>query len=174
MQFDSSEFPIGSLVTEPFLGPCLVDGVSQEDILGTTLWFYELKPQGDNAPLVKVPASQMSSRGIRPVMSEAEMSNALSVLEEADDISQEPPSQRMRHWVDRLRSGRHSGPTNVLRQLRRMQQNGVKLTPKELSLEQTVQVSVRQEIACAMKISASQAGLRLNSALETKNAGAGT
>ncbi|MBT9587159.1 hypothetical protein IV102_27700 [bacterium] len=166
MQSDSGNFSMGSVVIEPFLGLCTITALTQQDILGTSQLFYELQPQTERTPLVKIPASQMVARGVRPVMSESEMSDALSNLEEATDVSREPASLRMRHWVDRLRSGRPSSPPSVLRQLKQMQQRGVKLTPKELSLEQAVQLSFRQEIACVMQISEGQAGLRLVSALE--------
>ncbi len=168
MQTDSPVFATGSYVIEPFLGLCLVVGTSQEAILGTQQLFYELKPQSGTS-VIKIPSGQMSSRGVRAVMSASEMGEALAVPPVLDDFSQEPAAQRVRQWIAILRTGSHSGPASVLRQLRLMHKRGVKLTPKEVSLEQTVNSSLRQEIASAMNVSTSQAGLRLNLALEAKS-----
>ncbi len=60
-------FEPGSVVFEPFLGLCRVTHSSQETMLGVGQLFYQLQSRQGSA-VVKVPASQMVSRGIRPLL----------------------------------------------------------------------------------------------------------
>ena len=111
---DVSLYETGATVYEPFLGLCTIVSSTQETMLGVEQMFYQLRPpQGTS--VVKVPASQMTSRGIRPLMSEAELEGVLVFELPNPEEKEETYGQRLRRWTERLRSGDHFGATKVLR-----------------------------------------------------------
>jgi RNA polymerase-interacting CarD/CdnL/TRCF family regulator len=151
----------GSIVYEPFLGCCTVVASSQETILGVEQLFYQLQPPQGNAT-VKVPARQMASRGIRPLMTSKEMEGVLQTGAEASLPAQETYPQRLRRWTDRLRSGDHDGPVVMLREYQVLVSQGAKISPKESEMHETVQRSILQEIGAVLQISTEKASSRLN------------
>ena len=157
-------FETGNLVFDPFLGLCTLKDSRIENILGQEQRFYALEPKSGR-PIVKVPAGQMTARGIRPLMSLAELAVVLQPTEEVAEAVSEDTSQRMQRWIGILKSGILNGATEILREIRKMQQNGGKLTPKEIDFQDTVRNSLRQEIGSVLKLTASKAGLRLNQAI---------
>jgi RNA polymerase-interacting CarD/CdnL/TRCF family regulator len=166
MRKELSPFSTGSLVFDPFLGLCTLRDSRIEKILGTEQRFYELEPKSGR-PMVKIPEGQMAARGIRPLMSSAEMSQALHPASEAGtELPAEDSGQRMQRWIGVLKSGIQNGVPEILREIRKMHQKGVKLSPKEVDLQDTVRNSLRQEIGSVLNLTASKAGLRLNQAIE--------
>lgn len=166
MRLDLEPFSTGSLVFDPFLGLCTLRDSKIESILGTEQRFYELEPKSGR-PVVKIPAGQMAARGIRPLMSKDEMNLALHHTDAELEQAGEDSSQRMQRWVGLLKSGIQTGVPSILREIRKMNQSGVKLTPKEVDLQETVRNSLRQEIGSVLSLTASKAGLRLNQAMES-------
>ena len=161
---DVSLYETGATVYEPFLGLCTIVSSTQETMLGVEQMFYQLRPpQGTS--VVKVPASQMTSRGIRPLMSEAELEGVLVFELPNPEEKEETYGQRLRRWTERLRSGDHFGATKVLREIRVLVSRGVRLSPKENELQETLNRTVRQEIAAVLGISPGKASVRLSQAV---------
>lgn len=163
---DLTLYEAGSTVYEPFLGLCTIVASTQETMLGVQQWFYQLRPP-EGSSVVKVPASQMAARGIRPLMSLAELETVLQPEEKPSEDAEENYGQRLRRWTDRLRSGEVAGATGILRELRGLTSRGVRLSPKEGELQDSLNKTVKQEIAAVMGISLGKAGLRLNQAVDT-------
>lgn len=157
-------FEIGSLVVEPFRGVCTVVACKSETMLGKAQLFYELRPSGSQST-IKIPAAQMVAQGVRPVMSEEEMSQVLGLAVSALEFPDESYGQRMDRWIANLRSGDHAGPPAILRELLVLQQRGGRLTSKENDLRESLSKSLRQEIALALNLSVAKAGVRLNQAI---------
>ena len=161
-------FQVGVQLVEPFLGLCTVIGLTREKILGQEQWYYQLLPVVGRSTL-KIPANQMSSRGIRPVMQPDELDSALRHLPEALSGGEgETQGQRMLRWVAYLRSGDQRATPETLRELRVRQALGHSLSAKESDLMTTLCQTLRQEIALAFKTTASRAGARLNQAITWK------
>lgn len=165
MRSSEGPFDVGVQLVEPFLGLCTVVGLTQERILGQEQWYYQLRPAQGRSTL-KIPAHQMSSRGIRPVMQRHEIDSALSHL--PDGLScdaEESHGQRMLRWVSNLRSGDQRATPETLRELKVRQALGHTLSGKESELMTTLCQTLRQEIALAFNTTASRAGARLNQAI---------
>jgi len=161
------QYAVGVLVVEPFLGLCTVVALTRETILGQDQCYYQLKPALGRSTL-KVPASQMASRGIRPVMQPHELDSALSQLPESLSFEEESQGDRMVRWVSCLRSGDQRATPETLRELKVRQALGHALSSKENELMATLCQSLRQEIALAYNTTAARAGARLNQAITWK------
>lgn len=164
MVSESSHFESGAVVYEPFLGCCKVVASTQETILGVEQWFYQLQPSQGSA-VVKVPARQMTARGIRPLMTADQMELVLQAAAEVPALAQETYAQRLRRWTEQLRSGEHHGALGMLREFATLHSDGARLSPKETEMHETVQRTTLQEIATVMQISPGKASVKLSEAL---------
>lgn len=160
-------FELGSMVYDPFLGVCTVMNSSEETVMGIRQVFCELKPR-ENAATIKVPASQMRARGIRPLLTPEQIENALGERESATlgEPGQETYSQRLRRWTTQLRSSEELSGYHFLREWHQLTASGVRLTAKETQMCENVQRVVVQEIAQVLQISTARAGTHLNQGLD--------
>lgn len=146
-----AEYKPGQVLFEPFLGMCQVVNFCEETILGVRQRFYELRTIQGNA-CVKIPAVQMSIRGIRPPMTQEQLNSVLQI-EDEPEIPDEDSGSRMQRWVTRLRSQGTSASPQVLRQLKVLEHKGLPLTGIEIDLQNRIGQSLRAEIASVMGLS---------------------
>ena len=162
-------FRLGSEVYEPFQGLCRVSSSSLETVLGVEQLFYELHPRQGNAVL-KVPASQMSSRGIRPLLSCEEITATLAIGDADDlDSSSENSGQRLRRWTRLLRSERSLASYEFMREWCHLEGQGIRFTSQENEMHEKVHRSLTQEISQVLQISNGRAGVKLSQWLKPEN-----
>ncbi|MBN9415271.1 hypothetical protein ABS71_05500 [bacterium SCN 62-11] len=161
-------FEHGTLVYEPFLGLCQITNSSRETMLGVEQLFYEMQPRQGTA-VVKVPAGQMTSRGIRPLMTTDEIEKALHTNSpSAPTTSNETYPQRIKRWTALLRSKQNFGGYEFLLEWQQLSTQGVRLSAQESELHGKIQRSLAQEIAEVLQISAESAAGKINEWLESK------
>eukprot|EP01012_Entosiphon_sulcatum_P066131 TRINITY_DN95222_c0_g1_i1.p1 TRINITY_DN95222_c0_g1~~TRINITY_DN95222_c0_g1_i1.p1 ORF type:complete len:189 (-),score=31.17 TRINITY_DN95222_c0_g1_i1:1002-1484(-) len=148
------------MVYEPFLGLCTVVGSSEETMLGVQQIFFELKPLHGTAK-VKVPALQMVSRGIRPLMSAEQLEVELEADGQVEDPGRETYAQRLKRWTQLLRSGRTASAYDFLREWQKLSELGTRFSPKETEMYENVQRVIVQEISEVLQISSGKASSRL-------------
>ncbi|MFN8612079.1 MAG: hypothetical protein U0931_31330 [Vulcanimicrobiota bacterium] len=154
-------YELGSLVYEPFLGLCQVTNLCQETMLGVQQDFYELTPRQGNA-VVKVPALQMGSRGIRALLTPQQIEEALETQPEvAPSPEQETYAQRLRRWTSALRSGEVGIGYVFLREWSEMSTRGVRFSTKETEMHENVIRTLTEEISEVLQISSGKASSRL-------------
>ncbi|MBS2039270.1 hypothetical protein JST97_30075 [bacterium] len=150
-------YQLGSQIYEPFLGLCTVVDSTEETMLGVSQMFYELKPM-EGTSKVKVPASQMASRGIRSLMSAAQIQRELSTTRGSwEDPGRETYAQRLRRWTQLLRSGQVGGAYEFLWDWKKLSELGTRFSPKEVEMHSNVQRVMIQEIAEVLQISTEKA-----------------
>ncbi len=163
-------FEPGSVVFEPFLGLCRVTHSSQETMLGVEQLFYQLQPRQGSA-VVKVPASQMVSRGIRPLLTVDQIEFKLrSESEHLPQDDTETRSQRLHRWTRLVRSEHDSGSYDFLREWHQLITQGGRFGVQENEMYGKIHRSLTQEISDVLQISSGRATIKLNQWLEpTKN-----
>ena len=130
-------------------------------MLGVQHVFYELKPSEGTAK-VKVPANQMTSRGIRPLMSPEQIEVELDSEGPAwEDPGRETYAQRLKRWTQLLRSGRTASAYDFLREWQKLSEQGTRFSPKEAEMHVNVQRVMVQEISEVLQISSGKASSRL-------------
>lgn len=161
-------YELGSMVYEPFLGLCTVVGSTEETMLGVQQMFFELKPLQGTA-MVKVPALQMVSRGIRPLMSAEQLEVELEAEGPPwEDPGRETYAQRLKRWTQLLRSGRTASAYDFLREWQKLSELGTRFSPKETEMHENVQRVMVQEISEVLQISSGKASSRLIQRKEKK------
>ena len=160
-----SQFESGAVVYEPFLGCCTVVASTTETILGVEQVFYQLQPAQGSA-VIKVPARQMTARGIRPLMTSEQMQQVLEASGQTPPVAQETYAQRLRRWTDLVRSGDHHGALGMLREFHTLHSGGARLSAKETEMHEAVQRTTVQEISAVMQISPGKASARLSEAVK--------
>lgn len=139
-------------------------------MLGVQQVFYQLEPRQGSAK-VKVPASQMASRGIRPLLSPQQIEGLLGPAEQsAGESQQETYSERVRRWKGLLRSGNETSSYDFLREWHGLAAQGVNFSPKESEMYQNVQRSLTQEVAQVLGLSTGRASARLTQGMEVMKA----
>ncbi|MFN8610871.1 MAG: CarD family transcriptional regulator [Vulcanimicrobiota bacterium] len=161
-------YEVGSLVFEPFLGLCTVINWMEETVLGVHQSFYELQPGQGNAR-VKVPASQMPSRGIRTLMSAEQLETILTTTPSAN-ASDDGEIPRQHRWTRLVRSEQRLGAYEFLQEWRNLESSGANFNSKESEMREKIQKTVVQEIARVFQISLGKASLRLSRWLEPAKA----
>ena len=162
MQSSQISYEPGEILFAPFLGLCTVTGSSLETVLGVQLFFYELQSHVDSSR-VKVPASQMSSRGIRPAMSSEQLEQLLSQDHKvADSHEQENFQRRLRRWTQTLRSTHPSSNYEFLREWQLLAENGTRFNARESEIRDKALQGMISEIAHAFQISAKDAETKLH------------
>lgn len=168
MSIPLATFEHGTLVYEPFLGLCQITNSSRETMLGVEQLFYEMQPRQGTA-VVKVPAGQMTSRGIRPLMTADEIERALRTdSPSAPTTSNETYPQRIKRWTALLRSKHNIGGYEFLLEWRQLSTQGVRISAQETELHVKIQRSLAEEIAEVLKISNESAAGKISQWLETK------
>ncbi|MBS2036865.1 hypothetical protein JST97_17875 [bacterium] len=162
MSHEDPSYAPGSVVYEPFLGLCTVVSCNLETMLGCQQLFYEIRPR-QGAAVVKVPAAQMATRGIRPLMSAQQIEETLNRAQTSQwEETEENYSLRLRRWNQLLRSEQKSGGYDFLSEWHHLVAHGVRLTTQETELHGKIQRSLLQEIAQVLQISPNKASLRLS------------
>jgi RNA polymerase-interacting CarD/CdnL/TRCF family regulator len=162
MSVPNSSFELGSVVYEPFLGLCRVISSSPETMLGVEQLFYELQPRQGSA-VIKVPAAQMSARGIRPLMSVEQIEGVLtSEQESAPEGDPETGSERLRRWTQLLRSEQKAGAYEFVREWHHLAAQGVRFNSQESEMHVKIQRNLVQEMAQVFQISSGKAVVKLN------------
>lgn len=162
MSVPNCSFELGSVVYEPFLGLCRVMNSSQETMLGVEQLFYELQPRQGSA-VIKVPAAQMSARGIRPLMSAEQIEGVLTKEQEGPaEGDPETGSERLRRWTQLLRSEQRAGAYEFVREWHKLAAQGVRFNSQESEMQVKIQRNLVQEMAQVFQISSGRAVIRLN------------
>ena len=166
MSTPNATFEPGSVVFEPFLGLCRVTHSSQETMLGVEQLFYQLQPRQGSA-VVKVPASQMVSRGIRPLLTVDQIETKLSAdSEHLPQDDSETRSQRLHRWTRMVRSEQDSGSYEFLREWHQLLTQGARFGAQENEMYGKIHRSLSQEISDVLQISSGRATSKLNQWLE--------
>lgn len=154
----------GDLVMVPLRGLCEIVSAHEEEILGAVHLFYEMKPLADES-ILKIPSGQMAAQGIRPTMTQVAMEQLLDCEPDPCELPEGRPHQRLKRWVEILRSGDAGCRRRVLCMLNDLQDKGDKLSKSEQELQEKIRLAFRHEIETVLGLSAPQAGRRVNLAL---------
>lgn len=152
----------GNTVYEPFLGLCTIVSCERETMLGNQQLFYENRPRNGSA-VVKVPATQMATRGIRPLMSPEKIEESLERVRSLQwERTDESYSVRLRRWTRMIRSEQEASGYELLSECRHLLAQGIRLTSQESELQGKIQRTLLQEMAQVLQISLGKATLRLS------------
>ena len=98
------ELSIGQKVAYPNQGVCMVEGVQQKFVCGSSIDFYSLRVLNDNS-IIFVPTSNAETVGIRPVISSLQCKRLINRLSaDFDEISCDWKS-RSKEFMHQLQSG---------------------------------------------------------------------
>ncbi len=153
----------------PLRGVCELINIQEETILGESHVFYELKPSRSKGKL-KIPAKQLESHGIRPLLTPEEMEALLQPVDSPPKPTDEESWQRMKRWQSMLRTGGPQAAKQVLLELKVLEKRGLLTEDKEAQeLQRRLYLHLRDEIQLVFNLSAAHAGRKLNEALRTKH-----
>lgn len=148
----------------PLRGLCEIVAVQEEEMLGQTHLFYEMRPLAEEG-IVKIPASQLEAQGIRATLSPERMEQLLQQDLECGEPPEGKPHQRLKKWVQMLRSDGIGARLRVLVLLNRLEKKGERLSKKEQELQDQIRLAFRHEVETVMDLSAPQAGRKVNLAI---------
>ena len=110
------ELSIGQKVAYPNQGVCMVEGVQQKFVCGSSIDFYSLRVLNDNS-IIFVPTSNAETVGIRPVISSLQCKRLINRLSaDFDEISCDWKS-RSKEFMHQLQSGDVFQAADVLKKL---------------------------------------------------------
>lgn len=132
---------VGAKVVVPMSGMCELTAIREEEILGERYQVVEMV-QPEEKSVLKVPAAQMESRGVRPPLSRKEMECLMAEELEPVDPPKEPPHRRLQRWSQLLRTGGASAPRKVLWELHRLGRP----TRKEREFGDRIRLAFKSEI----------------------------
>ena len=110
------QLSIGQKVAYPNQGVCMVEGVQQKHVGGSSIDFYSLRVLNDNS-IIFVPTSNAETVGIRPVISSLQCKKLISRLSaDFEEISVDWKS-RSKEFMHQLQSGDVFQAADVLKKL---------------------------------------------------------
>jgi len=148
----------------PFWGMGEVTGFSQATVLGEECEFCHIRPLRLDHP-IRFPQAELSTMGIRPLLSGRQMTEIVFLSSGETAASQEPGSQDYEEWVSLLRSGRPGARAFILRQMAQSVSIGRRLRPRENELRLTIRQNFRDEIRAVFRCSRQQAAALARKAL---------
>ena len=113
-------FSIGDKVVYPMHGAGTIQNIEEKEVLGETRAYYILRIPYGNLQ-VMVPVKGSDAAGLRPIVSEEEVSGVLDVLAAASTPMDENWNRRYRENMDKLRSGDPAKVAEVIRNLMRVE-----------------------------------------------------
>ena len=113
-------FSIGDKVVYPMHGAGTIQNIEEKEVLGETRAYYILRIPYGNLQ-VMVPVKGSAAAGLRPIVSEEEVSGVLAVLAAESTPMDENWNRRYRENMDKLRSGDPAKVAEVIRNLMRVE-----------------------------------------------------
>ena len=113
-------FSIGDKVVYPMHGAGTIQNIEEKEVLGETRAYYILRIPYGNLQ-VMVPVQGSDAAGLRPIVSEEEVSGVLDVLSAESTPMDENWNRRYRENMDKLRSGDPAKVAEVIRNLMRVE-----------------------------------------------------
>ena len=113
-------FSIGDKVVYPMHGAGTIQNIEEKEVLGETRAYYILRIPYGNLQ-VMVPVKGSDAAGLRPIVSEEEVSSVLDVLAAESTPMDENWNRRYRENMDKLRSGDPAKVAEVIRNLMRVE-----------------------------------------------------
>ena len=113
-------FSIGDKVVYPMHGAYTIQNIEEKEVLGETRAYYILRIPYGNLQ-VMVPVKGSDAAGLRPIVSEEEVSGVLDVLSAESTPMDENWNRRYRENMDKLRSGDPAKVAEVIRNLMRVE-----------------------------------------------------
>ena len=113
-------FSIGDKVVYPMHGAGTIQNIEEKEVLGETRAYYILRIPDGNLQ-VMVPVKGSDAAGLRPIVSEEEVSGVLDVLAAESTPMDENWNRRYRENMDKLRSGDPAKVAEVIRNLMRVE-----------------------------------------------------
>ena len=113
-------FSIGDKVVYPMHGAGTIQNIEEKEVLGETRAYYILRIPYGNLQ-VMVPVKGSDAAGLRPIVSEEEVSGVLDVLAAESTPMDENWNRRYRENMDKLRSGDPAKVAEVIRNLMRVE-----------------------------------------------------
>lgn len=113
-------FSIGDKVVYPMHGAGTIQNIEEKEVLGETRAYYILRIPYGNLQ-VMVPVKGSDAAGLRPIVSEEEVSCVLDVLAAESTPMDENWNRRYRENMDKLRSGDPAKVAEVIRNLMRVE-----------------------------------------------------
>jgi CarD family transcriptional regulator len=110
------QLSVGEKVTYPNQGVCLVEEKKTYQAGGVQITGYSLRVLGDNSTIF-VPASNVDSLGLRPVISSKQCKALFDQLAEDFDSINLDWKTRSKEFIDKLRSGDVFEAADVLKKL---------------------------------------------------------
>ncbi|NLW17577.1 MAG: CarD family transcriptional regulator [Firmicutes bacterium] len=118
-------FKLGDRVVYPMHGAGIIEAIEEKEVLGEKQKYYILRlPLGDMR--VMIPLRNANDIGIREVVSEDCLQEALSILQDEETEMPSNWNQRFRSTLEKIRSGDIKPVAEVMRNLvRRDQEKGL-------------------------------------------------
>ena len=113
-------FSVGDKVVYPMHGAGTIQNIEEKSVLGETRAYYILRIPYGNLQ-VMVPVKGSDAAGLRPIVSEEEVSGVLDVLAAESTPMDENWNRRYRENMDKLRSGDPCKVAEVIRNLMRVE-----------------------------------------------------
>ncbi|MDR6224432.1 CarD family transcriptional regulator [Desmospora profundinema] len=109
-------FEIGDQVVYPMHGAGVIEAIEEKEILGKKQWYYVMKmPVG--GVKIMLPRDQVSSVGLRKVVSAGMMDQVLLLFDEVESDSSIAWNQRYRLNMEKIKSGDVYKGAEVIRDL---------------------------------------------------------
>jgi len=110
-------FKVGDNAVYPGHGVGEVTAVESKEIMGTTQVFYSIKIR-ESGMKVMVPKSNVENVGLRPIISESQASEVLSILKQKNvKIDNQTWNRRYREYMEKIKTGSVFEIAEVLRDL---------------------------------------------------------
>lgn len=143
-------FSTGQIVIHPHHGPAKIKKIANRTLRDTRRMYLRLEVKGSDLT-VAVPADQADELGIRPVLTDADAREVLTVLLEPSEKEETVWSRRIKHDTSRLRSGEIRIIAELVRDL--LRRNEVKrLSFGEMSLLREAMGPFVAEIAIVLSM----------------------
>lgn len=153
-----TQFKVGDHAVYPGHGVGRIDKIEVKEIMGSKHEFYSIVIL-DTGMKVMIPASNIKSVGLRPLMNKAEASQVVEILKDKNvKIDTQTWNRRYREYMDKIKTGSVVEIAQVLRDLymlridkelsfgeKKMLETAKSLLLKELNLAPEVKDMVNQD-----------------------------
>ncbi len=150
MQTRKREFRVGDKAIYPARGVAEVVSIEEKEIAGQRQRFYVLELV-DTAHRIMVPVRNAESVGLRPPISEKQISGIFKILEDRTvRHDNQPWNRRYRGFMEKIRTGSVEGAAEVMRDLSRIKA-GKSLSFSERQMLERARDLIVKEIAVARR-----------------------
>ncbi|MFT9846724.1 CarD family transcriptional regulator [Aneurinibacillus sp. REN35] len=148
-------FQIGDKIVYPMHGAGVIEAIEEKEILGEKQQYYIIQMPIGNMQ-VMIPIGNVSNLGIRSVVDQHTMEEALSVFHHGETDSELPWNQQYRANIDKIKNGDVQEGAEVVRDLLRRKQKKALNTSENSMLHNAKRILI-SELVLVTGVTESQA-----------------